>query len=176
MQRVKFEGSAAELAAALASAISGEVRFDDGSRALYGADASNYRQIPIGVVLPRSVEDIVETVRICREFGAPILPRGGGTSQCGQCVNVAVVIDTSKYLNRVLEIDEASEVAPRRAGRRVRRAAQRCRAIPSHLRARSRDAQPLHVGRHDRQQLLRRAFGDGRQDGRERRGARSSHL
>ncbi len=110
MQRVKFEGSAAELAAALASAISGEVRFDDGSRALYGADASNYRQIPIGVVLPRSVEDILETVRICREFGAPILPRGGGTSQCGQCVNVAVVIDTSKYLNRVLEIDEENEV------------------------------------------------------------------
>ena len=108
--RGKFDGNAAELAVALQSAIRGEVRFDDGNRALYSADASNYRQIPIGVVLPRSVEDILETVRICREFGAPILPRGGGTSQCGQCVNVAVVIDTSKYLNRVLEIDQKNEI------------------------------------------------------------------
>ena len=106
----KFEGNVAELVAALQSAIRGEVRFDDGSRALYSADASNYRQIPIGVVLPRSVEDILETVRICREFGAPILPRGAGTSMNGQCVNVAVVIDASKYLNRVLEIDAKNEI------------------------------------------------------------------
>jgi FAD/FMN-containing dehydrogenase len=77
----------------------------------YSADASNYRQIPIGVVLPRNIDDIIETVDICREFGVPILPRGGGTSQNGQCVNVAVVIDTSKYLNRVLEIDPATKTA-----------------------------------------------------------------
>lgn len=72
-QRGRFEENVAELVAALQSAIRGEVRFDDGSRALYSADASNYRQIPIGVVLPRSVEDILETVRIFREFGAPVL-------------------------------------------------------------------------------------------------------
>src|SRR5215217_3979425 len=96
---------APSLIAHLRNAIAGEVRFDAGSRALYSADASNYRQLPIGVVIPRSIEDIVETVRICREFDVPILPRGGGTSMCGQAINVAVVIDTSKYLNSVLELD-----------------------------------------------------------------------
>ncbi len=99
------------LAARLTQAIEGEVCFDDGSRALYSADASNYRQIPIGVVIPKSVEDIVETVRLCREVGAPILARGGGTSMCGQCVNVAVVIDSSKYLDRVLEVDPDGKIA-----------------------------------------------------------------
>ncbi len=83
----------------------GEVRFDEGARAAYSADASNYRQFPVGVVIPRTTDDIAETLDVCREHGVPILPRGGGTSQNGQCVNVAVVIDTSKYLNRVLHID-----------------------------------------------------------------------
>jgi len=97
--------------AALRSAVRGEVRFDAGARAAYSADASNYRQVPIGVVLPRSVEDIVATVAACRAHGAPILARGGGTSQCGQSVNVAVVIDASKYLDRVLEVDPAARTA-----------------------------------------------------------------
>src|SRR5436190_8407028 len=92
------------LAARLREALTGEVHFDAGSRALYSADASNYRQVPIGVVIPRTVDDIVECVRVCRDSGAPILARGGGTSMCGQCVNVAVVIDASKYLSRVLEV------------------------------------------------------------------------
>src|SRR5262249_31765569 len=80
-------------------------------RAAYASDASNYRQVPIGVVLPRTVEDIVATVAACREHGAPILARGGGTSLCGQTVNVAVVIDASKYLDRVLELDPVSRTA-----------------------------------------------------------------
>ena len=104
-------GDFSALAEQLERRISGEVRFDTAARATYSADASNYRQIPIGVVLPRSIGDIVETIDICREFGVPILPRGGGTSQNGQCVNVAVVIDTSKYLNRVLEVDAAAQTA-----------------------------------------------------------------
>ena len=99
------------LAAALRRAISGEVRFDAGARAAYASDASNYRQPPIGVVLPRTVEDVVAAVAVCREHGAPILARGGGTSQCGQAVNVAVVIDASKYLDRVLAIDPAARSA-----------------------------------------------------------------
>ena len=99
------------LEARLRAAVAGEVRFDDGSRALYSADASNYRQIPIGVVIPKTVDDIVETMRICHAAGAPILPRGGGTSMCGQSVNVAVVIDASKYLDRVLEIDAVNKTA-----------------------------------------------------------------
>src|SRR5689334_9076943 len=73
-----------ELAAELRSHIEGEVRFDAGSRALYATDASNYRQVPIGVVIPRSTDDIIRTVAIARRFGAPILARGGGTSLAGQ--------------------------------------------------------------------------------------------
>ncbi|MFL6649357.1 MAG: FAD-binding and (Fe-S)-binding domain-containing protein [Sulfurifustaceae bacterium] len=99
------EDRARELAARLQREVRGEVRFDDGSRALYATDASNYRQVPIGVVIPRTVADIVATVALCREYDAPILARGGGTSLAGQCCNVAVVIDTSKYVNRVLTID-----------------------------------------------------------------------
>jgi len=85
--------------------LDGEVRFDTGSRAMYAHDASNYRQVPIGVVVPRHAGDVVETVRICRERDVPILGRGGGTSLAGQCVNNAIVMDFSKYMNRVLEID-----------------------------------------------------------------------
>lgn len=104
-------GNMRKLADELRASISGEVRFDDGSRALYATDASNYRQVPIGVVVPRTVMDVIEAVRICYRYGAPILPRGGGTSLCGQCCNVAVVLDFSKYLNRILSIDPANKTA-----------------------------------------------------------------
>ncbi len=96
---------AAALQAALRRAVAGEVRFDGGSRALYATDASNYRQVPIGVVLPKSTDDVLATVALCRQYGAPLLNRGGGTSLAGQCCNVAVVLDYSKYLNRILEVD-----------------------------------------------------------------------
>jgi FAD/FMN-containing dehydrogenase/Fe-S oxidoreductase len=96
---------------ALRRAVEGEVRFDDGSRALYAVDASNYRQVPIGVVVPRTPDDVVATVAVCRTFGAPVLSRGGGTSLAGQCCNVAVVIDWSKYVNRILDIDPQARVA-----------------------------------------------------------------
>ena len=99
------------LQAALKRAVTGEVRFDAGARAAYASDASNYRQVPIGVVLPKTLDDIVAAVAACREHGAPVLARGGGTSLCGQSVNVAVVIDSSKYLDRVLEMDAASRTA-----------------------------------------------------------------
>ncbi|HEY7293832.1 MAG TPA: FAD-linked oxidase C-terminal domain-containing protein [Dehalococcoidia bacterium] len=102
---------AGALAAALRRVVRGEVRFDDGSRALYATDASNYRQIPIGVVVPRTDNDIVATVDLCRRFGAPLLARGGGTSLAGQCCNVAVVLDCAKYLRRVLEIDPERRLA-----------------------------------------------------------------
>jgi len=103
--------SQAELEIALRGAVQGEVRFDSGARAAYASDASNYRQVPIGVVLPRSVEDIVAALAVCRAHGAPVLARGGGTSLCGQSVNVAVVMDASKYLDRVLEIDPVARLA-----------------------------------------------------------------
>jgi FAD/FMN-containing dehydrogenase/Fe-S oxidoreductase len=89
----------------LRATISGEVRFGDGDRALYSTDSSNYRQIPIGVVIPRDRNEVIATVAACRKYGAPITCRGGGTSLAGQCCNVAVIIDFTKYLNRVIEID-----------------------------------------------------------------------
>jgi FAD/FMN-containing dehydrogenase/Fe-S oxidoreductase len=95
----------------LADAIAGEVRFSAGDRALYSATGANYRQLPIGVVIPRTVEDVVETVRLCREYDAPLLSRGGGTGLAGQTTNVAVVMDFSKYLNQILEIDRDHRLA-----------------------------------------------------------------
>jgi FAD/FMN-containing dehydrogenase/Fe-S oxidoreductase len=93
------------LAVRLKAAVRGEVRFDDGDRALYSTDASNYRQIPIGVVLPRDADDVASCVAACREFGAPIVARGGATDLAGSTCNAAVVIDMSKYLNHVLEVN-----------------------------------------------------------------------
>ncbi|PZH09025.1 FAD-binding oxidoreductase [Streptomyces sp. NTH33] len=90
---------------ALRKAVEGEVRFDTGSQGLYAHDASNFRQVPIGVVVPRTLDDVVAVHRICHRFGAPILNRGGGTSLSGETVNEAVVIDHSKYLTRIGEID-----------------------------------------------------------------------
>jgi FAD/FMN-containing dehydrogenase len=99
------------LEAALRRNIKGEVRFDNGSRALYAADGSSYRQVPIGVVLPRERDDVVAAVSLCREFGAPLLCRGGGTSLAGQCCNVAVVMDFSKYMAGIVEIDAGRRIA-----------------------------------------------------------------
>src|ERR1043166_5095504 len=99
------------LASHLSARIRGEVRFDDGSRALYATDSSNYRQVPIGVVIPRDKDDIISTVAVCRQFWGPLLSRGGGTSLCGQCCNVAVVLDTSKYFNRLIAIDPVKKLA-----------------------------------------------------------------
>src|SRR3954463_5608311 len=103
--RSKVEIDAGLLEKQLRKNIAGEVRFDSTSRALYATDASNYRQIPIGVVVPKTVEDVVQTIAACRKFQAPVLSRGGGTSLAGQCCNTAVVIDWSKYLNRIVELN-----------------------------------------------------------------------
>ncbi|HEY2806480.1 MAG TPA: FAD-linked oxidase C-terminal domain-containing protein [Gemmatimonadales bacterium] len=93
------------LARDLRSVIKGEVRFSDGDRALYATDSSNYRHTPIGVVLPRSAGDIERAVAVARRHRAPVLARGGGTSLAGQCCNVALVMDCSKYFNHVISID-----------------------------------------------------------------------
>ena len=102
---------AAALAEELRATIRGEVRFDDGSRALYATDASNYRQVPIGVVIPRDASDVVNAVAIARRYGAPILGRGAGTSLAGQCCNVAVVLDMSKYMNGIGEMNPTLKFA-----------------------------------------------------------------
>src|SRR3546814_15023585 len=87
---------ASTLAHELAGALAGEVRFDTGSRALYATDASNYRQVPIGVVVPKNTDDVIATLAACRRHGAPVLSRGGGTSLAGQCCNSAVVMDLDR--------------------------------------------------------------------------------
>ncbi|MBV8202301.1 MAG: FAD-binding protein [Acidobacteria bacterium] len=120
--------AAARLAADLAASLRGEVRFDAGSRALYATDGSNYRQVPIGVVLPRDAGDVEATVAACRRHGAPVLARGGGTSLAGQCCNVAVVLDFSKYMHRLVELDPARRLARVEPGivlDTLRRAAER---------------------------------------------------
>lgn len=99
------------LALELKRRIRGEVRFDAGSRGLYATDGSNYRQVPIGVVIPKQLEDVLETLAVCSRFGVPVLSRGCGTSLAGQCCNVAVVMDFSKYLDRILEIDSGRRLA-----------------------------------------------------------------
>ncbi len=88
-----------------------EVQFKADYRALYSTGGSNYRLLPIGVVIPRTTDDVVEAVRVCREHGAPVLPRGGGTSLAGQIANVAVVLDFSKHLNCTLDVDPHSKLA-----------------------------------------------------------------
>jgi FAD/FMN-containing dehydrogenase/Fe-S oxidoreductase len=101
----------AALEYALRRHISGEVRFDNGSRALYATDGSNYRQVPIGVVLPKNNDDVIAAISMCREHAIPVLCRGGGTSLAGQCCNVAVVLDFSKYMAQILELDPERRIA-----------------------------------------------------------------
>jgi FAD/FMN-containing dehydrogenase/Fe-S oxidoreductase len=102
---------ASALEAELKRTLEGEVRFDRGSRALYATDGSNYRQIPIGLVVPRNAEDVVAAVAACRNYGAPVLARGAGTSLAGQCCNVAVVLDFTKYMNQIVELDPLQRYA-----------------------------------------------------------------
>ncbi len=99
------------LESALRRHLRGEVRFDSGSRALYATDGSNYRQVPIGVVVPRDKEDVIAAVALCRDHHAPLLARGGGTSLAGQCCNAAVILDFSKYMASILEIDAERRIA-----------------------------------------------------------------
>ena len=95
-----------ELAQEIARRVSGEVRFDPFSRVLYSTDASIYQMQPVGVVIPRSVEDVLAVMEVARDNQVPVLPRSGGTSLAGQTVNHAIVMDFSKYMNQVLEVNE----------------------------------------------------------------------
>jgi FAD/FMN-containing dehydrogenase/Fe-S oxidoreductase len=96
---------------ALTQAVSGEVRFDAGTRAMYANDFSIYRAVPIGVVIPKGPEDVIAAIAICREHRAPVLPRGCGTGPSGQTTNVAVVFDYSKYYNQIVELDPEGQRA-----------------------------------------------------------------
>lgn len=111
--RLEHERFAAhrELEALLRGSLRGDVRFDLGSRALYAADSSNYRQLPIGVVMPRDAADVEAALKACRATGAAVLARGAGTSLAGQCANVAVVFDYSRFMNRLTGIDAEAKLA-----------------------------------------------------------------
>jgi FAD/FMN-containing dehydrogenase/Fe-S oxidoreductase len=102
---------AAALDQALRRHVRSDVRFDSSSRALYATDGSNYRQVPIGVVLPRDADDVIATVALAREYGAPLLCRGGGTSLAGQCCNVALVLDFTRYMQNIVAIDPERRTA-----------------------------------------------------------------
>ena len=99
----------AELAEELQKRVSGEVRFDPFSRVLYSTDASIYQMEPVGVVIPRSVEDVLAVVEIARDNRVPVLPRAGGTGLAGQSINHAIVMDFSKYLNQVVEVNQEEQ-------------------------------------------------------------------
>jgi FAD/FMN-containing dehydrogenase/Fe-S oxidoreductase len=99
------EVDVAALRRALVDRVDGEVRFDAGTRAAYSTDASNFRQVPIGVVVPRTIDGAVEAIAVCRDHRAPVVSRGGGTSLAGQCTNTAVMIDWAKYLNEMISVD-----------------------------------------------------------------------
>jgi FAD/FMN-containing dehydrogenase/Fe-S oxidoreductase len=116
------------LADELRSAVRGEVRFDDGTRALYATDASNYRQIPIGVVTPLDAADAIAAVQVCRKHAAPVLSRGAATSLAGQCCNTAVILDYSRHMRRIVALDPDARTATVEPGivlDRVREAAER---------------------------------------------------
>src|ERR687886_2987675 len=99
------------LEAELRDEVRGEVRFDEGYRAIYSTDSSNYRQTPLGVVLPMDPEDVVGALAACRHHGVPVTPRGCGTSLAGQGTNAAVVIDVSRYMREILEVDPEKKIA-----------------------------------------------------------------
>src|SRR6202521_4247759 len=89
----------------LAREITGDVLFDPFNRGRYATDASFYQITPAGVVVPRSIDEALRALAICRDHGRTVTPRGGGTSQCGQTVNDGIVIDLSKHLNRIVSLD-----------------------------------------------------------------------
>jgi FAD/FMN-containing dehydrogenase/Fe-S oxidoreductase len=128
-ERTNFDGfpGYSELERQLRQAVRGEVRFDPGTRALYATDASNYRQVPIGVVTPVDAADVEATMAVCRQFGAPVLSRGAATSLAGQCCNTAVILDFSRSMNRICSIDPVGRRAVVEPGivlDRVREAAE----------------------------------------------------
>ena len=157
--------------------ISGEVRFDNASRAIYAADASNYRQVPIGVVIPKTEQDVIETIAICRQFpGASPFARAAARASPVSAATRRSIIDWSKYLNHIIELNVARTLCPRRAGNDLRRCRQGGQAAQSDLCARPGDARSLLLRRHAREQFLRRARADERSSREQRRVSRNFAL
>ena len=156
------------LAERLRRELEGEVLFDAFSRGRYSTDASHYQVEPVGVVVPRTDEDVRAAMAIAREEGVALLPRGGGTSQSGQTVGRALVLDFSRHLNKLIETDAAGAHLHRRARHRARRAEPAAETNRPVVPRRRVDRQPRHHRRHDRQQLLRHALDPLRHHARQR--------
>ena len=105
---VRSSATDSALAARLSREVSGDVFFDPFNRGRYATDASFYQIVPFGVVVPRTIDEALRALAICRDDGRIVTPRGGGTSQCGQTVNNGIVIDLSKHLNRLISVDVAN--------------------------------------------------------------------
>ena len=156
------------LEARLRRELTGEVLFDAWNRGRYSTDASIYQIEPLGVVVPRTADEAVRAAEAAVAAGVPILPRGAGTSQCGQTVGAALVIDTSKHLNRLLEVDTGSAHGLGRARHRARRAERPLEAARPLVSRRRLDVGASHDRRHDGEQQLRRALAALRQHGAQR--------
>jgi hypothetical protein len=151
--------------------ISGEVRFDPVTRALYSTDASVYQIEPAGVILPKTKDDLVRIVRLCIQHGTPITLRGGGTSQAGQAIGAGVIVDTSKYLNRLLEVNAGERWARVEPGIVLDELNAQLKPHGLRFAPDISTASRATVGRHDGEQFQRRALGVLRQDHRSRAGA-----
>ena len=106
-----YEFDVRSLEAELKEKVRGEVRFDEGYRAIYSTDSSNYRQTPLGVVVPRDPDDVVASLAVCRRYKVPVTPRGCGTSLAGQGTNATVILDTSRYMREIVEVDTERMIA-----------------------------------------------------------------
>lgn len=111
-----MDSDTAGLLAKLRASVSGEVLADAGSRAIYSGDASNYRHVPTAVVLPRTEDDVAAALSLCREHGVPLTMRGAGTSIAGNAIGTGIVLDTSRHLRRILEIDDGAATATVQSG------------------------------------------------------------
>ena len=160
-----------ELAARLRGAVQGEVLFDRASRGRYSTDASIYQVEPVGVLMPASEEDVRAAIDICRELRVPVLPRGAGSSQCGQTVGAALVIDHTKHLNQHRQLRCRGDDGHRRARHRARRAQRLAEAAWPVVPGRRQHLGAGDAGRNGRQQLLRLALDRLRQHGAQRAGA-----
>ena len=156
------------LASRLKRALRGEVLFDPFSRGRYSTDASIYQIEPIGVTLPRDVEDVEAAIAIAREEGVPVLPRGGGSSQSGQTVNEAVVMDTSRHMNRLLEVDVERGTATVQPGIVLDRLNKELKPTGWYFPIDVSTSQRRDDRRHDRQQLRRRPVHQVRDHGSQR--------
>ncbi len=156
------------LHAALLGSVAGEVRFERLDRALYSTDASVYQIVPLGVVLPRTLDDVRAVLAVAARFGVPVTARGGGTSQAGQSIGAGIILDFSKYFNEVLEIDAAARWARVRPGCVLEDLNRQTKAARAPVRTGYFHRQPRDPRRHDRQQFIRYAFAHSWQNHRSR--------